>query len=83
MAIHGSYRYRRRPTAAPSYDIVKLILVFDRTRDTTDIPDLNLDSQVYRECVPDIFNSKAINVRGKLKGQLKESVRNDLAQFLE
>ena len=83
MAIHGSYRYRRRPTVAPSYDIVKLILVFDRTRDTTDIPDLNLDSQVYRECVPDIFNSKAINVRGRLKGQLKESVRNDLAQFLE
>ena len=83
MAIHGSYRYPRKPSAAPSYDIVKLILVFDRTRDTTDIPDPHVGTQVYRECVPGIFNSKAINVRGQLKGQVKESVSNDLAPLLE
>ena len=83
MAIHRSYRYARNPRAAPSYDIVKLILVFDRTRDTTDIPDPHVGAQVYRECVPGIFNSEAINVRGQLRGQVRESVSNDLAPLLE
>ena len=83
MTIHGSYRYPWNPSVAPSYDIVKLILVFDRMRDTTDIPDPHVDTQVYRECVPGIFNSKAINVREHLKGQVKKSVSNDLAPLLE
>ena len=83
MAIRGSYRYSRNPSAAPPYDIVKLILVFDRTRDATDIPDPHLSTKTYRECVLGIFNSEAINVRKQLKGQARKPVENDLAPLLK
>ena len=83
MTIHESYRYPRKPQGAPTYDIVKLILAFDRTRQATDIPDPHLGTQVYRECVLDIFNSKAIDVGECLKGRVKTSVSDDLASLLE
>lgn len=83
--LESSYVYPRNPGQGdPPYHIVKLIVEFTAIRTARNLPNPHRAMAAYRQCVPQIFGSQAINVYAQLgTTRTRQVLENDLRPVLD
>lgn len=82
--LENSYVYARNPENGPAYHIVKLIVEFTATRASRNLPNPHQDRAAYEQSVPQIFQSRAIDVRTQLNStQMRRQLQDDLRPVLD
>jgi len=83
--LDGSYTYPRNPgEGQPEYRIVKLIVGFAAIRRGRNLPNPERARTAYQACVPQIFQSEAVNVFEKLQSRvIRQGILDDIGPVLE